>query len=134
MDKIEIEKESDIKLSILIGIKRMDKSFEEVNILPLKKLAKVRTRDLRINSILALQKTNDSEVEPLLLEIFENTKDSHTKDMITTPLESTGTPIAIPILEKAYKKTRDYGLRNSIERTIEEINKRNNTTNRVASK
>lgn len=120
MTCLDKEKDNNCRLSILIGISYMVKSAD-LNIEPLKKLAKSRSRDLKINSIIALQQTNDSEVENLLLSIFIDTKDSHTKSMITHTLETTGTENSIPYLQEAYKKTRDYGLRSDIERTIEKI-------------
>jgi len=120
MDRLEAEKDQQCKLSILIGIADMTKDAT-LNIEPLKKLTKIRNRDLKINSIIALRKTNDKEVEGLLLSIFVETKNSHTKSTITYTLETTGTSKSVPFLKEAYKKTRDYQLRSAIERTIEKI-------------
>lgn len=120
MTCLDSEKDNNCRLSILIGISYMPKSAD-LNIEPLKKLVKIRNRDLKINSIIALQQTNDIEVENLLLSLFTDTKDSHTKSMITHTLETTGTEKSIPHLQEAYKKTRDYGLRGDIERTIQKI-------------
>jgi hypothetical protein len=120
MTCLESEKDNNCRLSILIGISYMRKS-SDMNIEPLKKLAKTRNRDLKINSIIALQQTNDIEVENLMLSLFTETKDSHTKSIITHTLETTGTEKSIPYLQEAYKKTRDYGLRFDIERAIEKI-------------
>jgi hypothetical protein len=124
MTSLDSEKDSDCRLSILIGISYMSKSAD-LNIEPLKNLVKIRNRDLKINSIIALQQTNDSEVENILLSLFTDTKDSHTKLMITHTLETTGTEKSIPHLQEAYKRTRDYGLRDDIERTIEKIKAKN---------
>jgi hypothetical protein len=120
MNRLETEKDNSCRLSILIGIAYMPKE-SVLNIEPLKKLIKIRNRDLKINSIIALQKTNDKEVEDLLLSIFVDTKDSHTKSMIVHTLETIGTIKSISFLKEAYKKTRDYGLRGDIERTIYKI-------------
>ena len=120
MDCLESEKNNDCKLSILIGILYMPKS-KDLNIEPIKKLTKTRNRDLKINSIIALQQTNDEQVENLLLSLFIETKDNHTKSIIINTLETTGTEKSIPYLKESYKKTRDYGLRGDIERTIEKI-------------
>ncbi len=120
MERLETEKDNNCRLSILIGISYMPKDAI-LNIEPLKKLIKVRNRDLKINSIVALGHTNDNEVEDLLLSIFIDTKDIHTKSVITHTLEITGTKKSIPFLKEAYKRTRDYGLRSDIERTIEKI-------------
>lgn len=123
MDSLEQEKDNNCRLSVLIGISYMPKS-SDLNIEPLKKLTKTRNRDLKVNSIIALQQTNDKEVEDLLLPLFIDTKDTHIKSVITWTLESTGTMKSIPILEEAFKKTRDYGLRGYIERAIEKIKNR----------
>jgi len=120
MERIENEKDNACKLSILIGISSMPKSAD-LNIEPLKKLVKTRDRDLRVNSIIALQQTIDPEVEDLLLPMFINTKDSHMKTVITWTLETTGTKKSIPFLEQAYKRTRDYSLRSYIQKTIQKI-------------
>ncbi|MEZ4772422.1 MAG: HEAT repeat domain-containing protein [Bacteroidia bacterium] len=128
MNRLEEEKDPDFKIAILIGIESMDKTASSINIEPIKTLAKGRSRELKIKAICALQKTNDTDVEPLLLKIFEGTKDSHIKNMICTPLETVGSEKSIPVLNKAYKNTRDYILRDGIERTLEEIDKRHSTT------
>ena len=60
-------------------------------------------------------------MENLLLSLFIETKDNHTKSIITNTLETTGTEKSIPYLKESYKKTRDYRLRGDIERTIEKI-------------
>jgi len=122
MTYLENEKDSSCRTSILIGIEEMDKSHSTLNIEPIKKLAKKRSID-KTNAILALKKTNDAEVEPLLLELFTATKDSHTKNMICSPLETVGTGACIPILEAAYKKTRDYALRDGIEHVFKAVKK-----------
>ena len=123
MDSLELEKDTSCRLSVLIGIRDMPKS-SDLNIEPLKKLTKIRNRDLKVNSIIALQQTTDGDVEDLLLPLFIDTKDNHIKSVITWTLESTGTIKSIPILEEAFKKTRDYALRGYIERTIEKIKSR----------
>ena len=120
MERLEAEKDKQCKLSILIGIADMPKDAA-LNIEPLKKLTKIRNTDLKINSIIALRNTNDKEVEDLLLSIFVETKNSHTRAMITYTLETTGTGKSIPFLKEAYKKTRDYQLRSAIETAIEKI-------------
>jgi len=120
MGHLQNEKDPICKRSILIGIGEMDKTNTTLNIEPIKQLAKKRSRD-KTNAILALKKTNDKEVEPLLLELFTATKDSHIKYMICSPLETVGTEACIPIVEAAYKKTRDYALRDGIERVLKAI-------------
>ncbi len=125
MKHLESENDIQCKSSILIGIGNMDKTNYTLNIEPIKQLAKKRSLDLKTNAILALAKTNDREVEPLLLELFTAAKDSHLKTMICTPLETVGTFACIPILEAAHKKTRDSFLRYSIEQVIERIKKEN---------
>jgi hypothetical protein len=120
MDRLENEKDIASRRSILIGISTMRKS-SDLYIQPLKKLVTMRNRDLKINSIIALQQTNDTEVEDLLLPIFIDTKDSHVKTVITWTLETSGTKKSVPYLEEAYKRTRDYGLRAYILKTIEKI-------------
>lgn len=122
MKHLENEKDADCRTSLLIGIEEMDKTDGTLNIEPIKNLAKKRSRD-KTNAILALAKTNDKEVEPLLLELFTATKDSHTKNMICSPLETVGTEACIPILEAAYKKTRDAALRSGIEYVFKAVKK-----------
>jgi len=121
MMHLQNEKDPICKRSILIGIEEMDKTNDTLNIEPIKQLSKKRSVDLKVNAILALKKTNDGEVEPLLLELFTATKDSNIKNMICSPLETVGTEACIPILEAAYKKTRDYALRDGIERVFHAI-------------
>ena len=123
MDEIEGLKDTNCKLSILIGIARMRKAID-LNIEPLKRLTNERSRVIKVNAILSLQQTMDKSVEPILLEIFNSTKDNHVKGMICVPLESIGTEKSIPYLKSKYKTTRDYGLRYYIERALDEINKR----------
>ncbi len=96
-----------------------------VNIEPIKRLAKHKSRDLKVNVILALDRTHDEQVEPLMLEIFKGTKDSHIKNMICIPLQTIGTAKAITVLEEEYRKIRDFGLIDRIEFTIESIKKGN---------
>ncbi|WP_236614062.1 HEAT repeat domain-containing protein [Nafulsella turpanensis] len=127
MKCLKSESDDICKRVILIGIQKMEKSAN-LNIEPIKMLAKHKSRDLKVNSILALQKTHDEEVEQLLLDIFKGTKDSHIKNMICTPLQSVGTFKAVPILEEAYKKTRDIGLRHNIELTVNRIKKNQQPT------
>jgi hypothetical protein len=120
MEKLQVEKDKESKLLILMGVKEMQKDAV-LNIEPIQKLTKSRNYKLRTQAILALQETKNPEVEPLLLELFQESKDSHTKSMICTPLESVGTFKSLPILEREYKVTRDFWLRSKIELTLSKI-------------
>ncbi len=128
MEKLQSEKDNEIKLSILMGVKGMEKDAE-LHIKPIEQLTMSRNYKLRTQAILALQKTQNPEVEPLLLELFRASKDSHTKGMICTPLESVGTSVSVPVLEREYKITRDSGLRGSIEYTLNRIKERKSAAN-----
>jgi hypothetical protein len=128
MKKLQSEKDNESKLLILMGVKEMKKDAV-LNIKPIEQLTKSRNYKLRSQAILALQKTQSPEVEPLLLELFRTSKDSHTKSMICTPLESVGTYESAPILEREYKITRDHGLRSSIEFTLNKIKERKSAAN-----
>ncbi|MGN6648294.1 MAG: HEAT repeat domain-containing protein [Cytophaga sp.] len=79
MKYLESEKDIHCKSSILIGIGDMDKTNGTLNIEPIKQLAKKRSMHIKTEAILALANTNDPEVEPLLMEMFTATKDSHLK-------------------------------------------------------
>jgi len=118
MNQLELEKNNDCKTVILIGIRDMDKT--DLNVDPIKKIAKSRS-SININAILALNLSNDSEIEDLLLELFDDTKDSHKKSMICSTLMTVGTQKSIPHLLAAYKRTRDYGLRSDIELAMKKI-------------
>lgn len=104
MERLQSDKDKESKLSILIGIKEMEKDAI-LNIKPIQLLTKSRNYKIRTQAILALQETHHPEVESLLLELFGEAKNSHTKSMICTPLESVGTCKSIPVLEKEYKIT-----------------------------
>ncbi len=122
MEKIETE-DNQSKLKILLGVQDMTKS-SDLNIEPLKKLAKSRMSDLYWNSIFALRFTHDSDVEGLLLSIFEETNNNGKKGVICAALNSVGTRESIPILKATYKKTRDNSLRWDIEQALEAIEER----------
>lgn len=128
MERLQSEKDKESKLLILMGVKEMEKDAA-LNIEPIEQLTKSRNYKLRTQAILALQKTQNPEVEPLLLELFRASKDSHEKSMICTPLESVGTYESVPILEREYKITRDHGLRSSIEFTLSKIKERKSAAN-----
>jgi hypothetical protein len=122
MEKIELE-ENESKRSILIGIQDMHKD-SDLNIEPLKKLAKPRYHELYWNAIFALRFTHDNEVESLLLTLFEETNNNGKKGVISATLKTIGTSKSIPILEATYKKTRDNSLRWDIEEAISSIQER----------
>jgi hypothetical protein len=121
MNRLAIE-DNECKLVILIGIAQMEKSAD-LNIEPIKELTNVKSRDLRVHSILALKHTHDSEVETILLSLFQNSKDSHRKSIICDTLATVGSVRSLSILEFEYKKTRDFSLRYNIEQTVASIKK-----------
>lgn len=131
MEKLQSEKDKESKLLILMGVREMEKNAV-LNIKPILLLTKSGNPKLRTQAILALQETHNPEVEPLLLELFRETKDSHIKKMICTPLESVGTHESVPVLERESKSTRDFGLRSSIEFTLNMIKQRKSAGNRLA--
>ncbi|ABG59019.1 HEAT repeat domain-containing protein [Cytophaga hutchinsonii] len=124
MMHLEHEKDADVNISILIGIEKMDKTAAGLNIEPIKQLAKKRGVHLKTNAILALAKTADPEVEPLLLGLFAATKDSHMKNIICTTLETVGTRACVPLLTEAYRKTRNSLLRQGIDLVLNAVKSR----------
>ena len=129
MNTLEMEKDKDCKRIILLGLPDIKKN-DSFNIEHLKKLANSKSRDLKTHSIRALRNTTDKEVEELLLGHFVGTKDSHMKNIISGTLKTVGTSKSIPILNEAHKKTRDYGLRYTIEETVKKITERENNPSR----
>ncbi|MDZ7900173.1 MAG: HEAT repeat domain-containing protein [Arcicella sp.] len=125
MEKLEIEDNEECKVSILFGLRNMIKDLS-CNLEPLKKMIHTKSIALKRMSISALSHVNDKDVEDLLLDIFKNKKDNHIRATVCFPLESVGTKKAIPVLNEVYKKTRDFGLRNDIERVIAFIKEREN--------
>lgn len=122
MERIETE-DNDSKRSILLGIQDMNKA-SDLNIEPLKKLAQSNYSELYWGAIFALRFTQDSEVEGLLLSLFEDTNNKGKKGVICATLRSIGTTQSIPILNAAYNKTRDNSLRHDIELAIQYIQER----------
>ncbi len=122
MEKIESE-DNECKRNILLGIQEMNK-HAGLNIEPLKRLAESSNSDLYWNAIFALRFTHDPEVESLLLSLFEDTNNKGKKGVICATLRSIGTNKSIPVLEAAYKKTKDSSLRWDIEEAINNIKER----------
>lgn len=125
MERLQAEKDKDSKTLILTGIKHMPKDAD-LNINPILALTGERNSKVRVQAILALQHTHNPEVEPCLLDLFTGTKNNHIRKMICVTLESVGTAKSVPVLEKAYKITRDVGLRSNIEFALSKIREREN--------
>lgn len=120
MERLDVEEDNDCRITIMTGVAYMHKA-SNFNIAPLKKLVRTRNRDQQIHAIIALQQTNDSEVENLLLPLFIDTKDNHLKSVIAWTLESIGTARSIPVLEEAYERLGDQELKDYIGSAIEKI-------------
>jgi len=117
--KMQIEEDEHTKVSILSRLEDVIKD-DSYNIEPIKIIVKEGTSDESHAAIKALSNSNDPKVEDILLDEFKNTS-THMKGMICGPLSTVGTLKSIPILNEAYKKTRDQGLRMLIEKAIAKI-------------
>ncbi len=124
MEKLSHEKQQNCKINILLGIDEMNKCFGNINLTPIVDLIENRSKIIKISALRALKHTCKDGIEDILLNLFTTTNKSYIKDIICDPLKSIGTKKSIPILEHAYKKTRDTFLRNQIVHTTEEIRKR----------
>ena len=122
IDKVQIEDDERIKVSILSRLSDVIKD-SSYNIEPIKILVKEGTGDESHAAIKALANTNDPEVEDILLDEFKITS-THMKGMICGPLSTVGTLKSIPVLREAFKKTRDGGLRMSIDNAVYKIESR----------
>lgn len=74
-------------------------------------------------AIKALSNTNDPGVEDILLVEFKSAG-THMKRMICGALSTVATLRSIPVLKKAYKKTRDGFLRKAIDDAVYKIETR----------
>lgn len=122
IDKVQIEEDESIKVSILSRLSNVIKD-STYNIDPIKTLVKEGTAEESHAAIKALANTNDPEVEYILLDEFKITS-THMKGMICKPLSTVGTFKSIPILREAYKKTRDGFLRMAIDDAVYKIETR----------
>lgn len=119
---IDITRDERTIVSILSRLQNVKKD-DSINIEPIKKHLKEGNSDIILAAIRALAHTNDSEVEDLLLEEFKYAN-SNLKTTICITLESVGAEKAIPVLQKAYKRTRDQGLRMHIDDALAKISAR----------
>lgn len=119
---IEIENDESIIVSVLSRLDKIIKPRDK-DIRVIKKFLVEGTNNTQQAAIKALSNSEDEEVEDLLLSEFK-IGDRHVKGMICTPLLSVGTKKAIPILQTAYKQTREPFLRHQIEWLLDEINNR----------
>lgn len=119
---LEKEDDENIIISVLSQLETLPKP-KALDMNFIKHLAKEGSYNTQRAAIKALSLCEDDEVEDLLLEEFK-ISDRQIQSSICVPLRSVGTNKAIPILKDAHKKTRDYGLKGSIEYTIAEIEKR----------
>jgi len=126
LEQIEIERDESIIVAVLSRLDKIVKPKDK-DISVIKKYLVEGTADTQRAAIKALSNSKHEEVEDLLLNEFK-IADRHVKGMICTPLFSVATTKAIPILQTAYKQTRDPFLRHQIECVLDEINKRTNST------
>jgi HEAT repeat protein len=122
MEKVKTEYDDSIKVVILSRMEIIEKDAT-YNLAPIKEALKEGTYDVMRAAARALSNAADPTAEDLLLAEFQ-TSDKHRKGTICGPLKTVGTTKSIPILREAYKKTRDGGLRATIEYTINAIEKR----------
>jgi hypothetical protein len=120
----QIQTEDDERIIVSI-LSRLDKIIKPRNkdISVIKHFLVEGTADTQRAAIKALSNSEDDEVEDLLLAEFKMA-DRHVKGLICTPLMSVATKKAIPILQMAYKQTREPFLRHQIECVLEKINNR----------
>ena len=119
LKQIAIEDDEDIIVSVLSRLAKIKKPREK-DISVIKKFLLEGSSNMQRAAIMALSNSEDEEVEDLLLNEFK-ISDRQTKGTICKPLQSVGTKKAVPILQNAYKQTRDPFLRHQIEYTLNEI-------------
>lgn len=122
IDQVQIQNDERTKVSILSRLSDVVKD-STFNIEPIKILVKEGTGDESHAAIKALANSIDPEVEDILLDEFKITS-TNMKGIICGPLSTVGTLKSIPILKEAYKKTRDGGLRMSIDEAVYKIESR----------
>lgn len=83
----------------------------------------------RINALNALENSEHSELENILIQEF-NISDQHTKSMICVTLRTTGTEKSIETLKTELKRTRSNDLKYFIESAIQDITERMNSKNK----
>lgn len=120
ISQLKQTEEEEIITSVLSRLKELRKP-RALNIDYLKHLLLKGTYQNRIDALNAMQNSEHSELEDILIQEFK-TSDQHTKGMICATLRTTGTRKSIEILKSEYKRTRSNDLRYFIESAIEEIN------------
>ncbi|MFT3705235.1 MAG: HEAT repeat domain-containing protein [Agriterribacter sp.] len=129
VEKVQQEDDESTRISILSRLQVVKKG-EGYNIEPLKGFVKDGTQGETRAALRALSNSTDVEVEDIFLEEFKFS-DRHMKAAICGPLSTVGTLKSIPVLQQAYKNTRDRGLKMCIEGAISTIEKRANSSSQV---
>lgn len=119
IDVVDNSNDEHVIVSILSRLGKVDKG-SDMNIAPIKRYLKEGTAAIMRAAVKALAHTNDPEVEELLIEEFTYA-DSSLKSEICRTLLSVGTIKSVPMLQHAYKKTRDGNLRMHISEALKRI-------------
>lgn len=124
LNQIKVEENESIIISVLSRLGDIKKP-PNINIEIIKKFVLEGTDGVRKAAIKALANSEDKDVETLLLEEFK-INNTEIKRIICSTLYTVGTKKSIPVIESAYKRTRDFSLRYSIENVLEKINNKSN--------
>ena len=122
VDSVSNERDERTIVSILSRLEDVKKD-STFNIDIIKRLAVEGSSDISHAAIKALANSLDPEVEGILLDEFK-IANKHMKGIICSSLETVGSLKAISTLELFYKKTKDRGLKQTIENTINKIHEK----------
>ncbi|WP_298902198.1 hypothetical protein [uncultured Psychroserpens sp.] len=122
LSELKLIDHEEVVTTILSRFRELKKP-QHLNIDYLKYLVVNGTYQNRIDALGALQNSEHTDIEDVLIKGFK-LSDKHTKGMICATLRTTGTEKCFDVLKAELKRTRSNSLKYYIESAIEHINSR----------